>query len=230
MLDQAFEALKTYDWGIDRKVLKPIDDAVVATHGKDEERKQLEERLTTTLKSEMSYDAKQFVCRKLMTIGTAASVPALAALLFDEQLSHMARYALERIPGPEAARALTEAMNSLNGKLKIGMISSLGVRQDATIVPQLGELLADSDVSVARAAAYGLAAIGSSTAASALSGKSADGAKAAVADAKLTCAEALLAQGDKKAALGIYRSLIANQPKHVKLAATRGVLACAGAK
>ncbi len=35
MLDQAFEALKTYDWGTDRKALDPIDDAVVATHGDD---------------------------------------------------------------------------------------------------------------------------------------------------------------------------------------------------
>ena len=28
MLDQAFDDLKTYDWGVDPKVLKPIDDAV----------------------------------------------------------------------------------------------------------------------------------------------------------------------------------------------------------
>ena len=33
MLDQAFEALKTYDWGQDIKVLAAIDEAVVATHG-----------------------------------------------------------------------------------------------------------------------------------------------------------------------------------------------------
>ena len=32
-VDKAFEALKTYDWGQDHDVLKPIDDAVVATHG-----------------------------------------------------------------------------------------------------------------------------------------------------------------------------------------------------
>jgi len=33
MLEQAFEALKTYKWGIDPKGIKPIQDAVVATHG-----------------------------------------------------------------------------------------------------------------------------------------------------------------------------------------------------
>ena len=30
MLDQAFEALKTYDWGTDPNALKPIDEAVIA--------------------------------------------------------------------------------------------------------------------------------------------------------------------------------------------------------
>ena len=33
MLDQAFEALKTYDWGQDKAVLNPIEEAVVATYG-----------------------------------------------------------------------------------------------------------------------------------------------------------------------------------------------------
>ena len=33
MLDQAFEALKTYDWGTDRKPLEEIDEAVIASHG-----------------------------------------------------------------------------------------------------------------------------------------------------------------------------------------------------
>ena len=43
-------------------------------------------------------------------------------------------------------------------------------------------------------------------------------------------AEALLADGNKKDALPIYKSLAtaAGQPKHVKVAATRGILACAG--
>ena len=42
MLDQAFDALKTYDWGTDRKVLNPIDEAVVATHDDAAARKELE--------------------------------------------------------------------------------------------------------------------------------------------------------------------------------------------
>jgi HEAT repeat protein len=232
MLEKAFESLKTYDWGQDRNVLKPIDDAVVAAHGDASARQQLENRLAETLKSELSYDARQFLCRKLMVIGTAASVPVLSGFLTDEKLSHMARYALERIPAPEAAKALRDALPKLSGALKVGVIASLGVRQDEAAVPLLAELLSDSDPAIARAAAAGLGAIRSPAASKALvQGKASSEAQSGVADAKLACAEALLSNGNSKDALAVYRGLIGSQqPKHVKLAATRGMLACAAKK
>ena len=48
-----------------------------------------------------------YVCRVLRVIGTADSVPALAGLLAERNLSHMARYALQDNPAPEA-QALRE--------------------------------------------------------------------------------------------------------------------------
>ena len=81
-VDKAFDALKTYDWGTDRNVLKPIDDAVVASHGDAGARKALETRLAAVLKTDASRAAKDFVCRKLSLIGTAACVPTVAEL-FD---------------------------------------------------------------------------------------------------------------------------------------------------
>ena len=110
MLDQALEALKTYDWGTDPNVLLPIDEAVVKTHGDADARKDLEAKLASVLTTGVSRDAKDFVCRKLMVIGTAQSTPTLAGLLTDKDLSHMARYALERIPASEAAQALRDAL------------------------------------------------------------------------------------------------------------------------
>src|SRR5207244_1376208 len=106
MLDQAFDALKTYNWGTDRKPLEPIDEAVVKSHGNADARQDLETKLAATLKTDISRDAKDYVCRKLMVVGSAACVPALAELVTNNDLSHMARYALERIPAPEAAKAL----------------------------------------------------------------------------------------------------------------------------
>ncbi len=85
-LTQAFEALKTYDWGSDRKTLGPIDDAVTATRGDATVRKDLETRLAAVLGSGVSRAAKDFACRTLTVIGRAASVPALSALLGDAEL------------------------------------------------------------------------------------------------------------------------------------------------
>ena len=93
MLSNALEALKTYDWGTDRAVLAPIDEAVISTHDDEASRQELEASLAAVLSTPVSRDAKDYVCRKLMVIGTAASVPALARLLPEEEHSHMARFA-----------------------------------------------------------------------------------------------------------------------------------------
>jgi HEAT repeat protein len=231
MLDQAFDALNDYDWGTDRKLLNPIDEAVVATHGDAAARENLESRLAVLLKTDLSRDAKDFLCRKLMVIGTAVSVPALAELLPQEENSHMARYALERIPAPEAARALRAALPELSGTLKIGVIGSLGVRRDRASVPALAELLGDGDEAIVRAAALALGDIGNRKAARALVSAKPSGVEAqrAAIDASLLCAETLLAKGKKAVALTVYKRLAGpDQPKHVRLAATRGMLACAG--
>jgi HEAT repeat protein len=231
MLDQAFETLKTYDWGTDRKPLEEIDAAVIASHNDAAARTDLENRLAAVLKSNVSRDAKDFACRKLMIIGTAASVPTLASLLSDQDLAHMARFALERIPALEAAQALREALPKLNGSLKIGAISSLGVRRDGESVAPLAKLLTDSDPAVARAAAFALGDIRTSNAAKALSNaKSASTeVKPAVTDASLYCAEGLLAEGKKDEALAMFKAYVGeDHPKHVRLAATKGMLACAG--
>ena len=239
MLDQAFDTLTTYDWGTDRNALNPIDDAVVAALGdsalgNSAACDQLEKRLAAVLATPVSRDAKDFVCRKLMLIGTATSVPALAALLPEKDHSHMARFALERIPAPQARDALRDALPSLSGAIKAGVIGSIGVRDDAAAcVPVLASSLGDSDPTVACAAAFALGDVRTSDAAKALAEAKPSVAqtKQAVTDARLSCAEGLLVEGKKAEALAVYKSLAGDgQPKHVRLAATRGMLACAGKK
>ena len=233
MLDKAFDALKTYDWGGDLTALQPIDDAIVATHNDRPGRAELEGRLAAVLKTDASRAAKDLVCRKLKVVGSSASVPALAELLADQELAHMARYALQAIPAPEAAQAMREVLGKLSGLAKIGVIGSLGARQDAASVAALASLVGDADTSVAKAAACALGAIRSAGAADALAGAKpqSPAAKLAATDASLACAEQLLGDGNAGAALAIYKGLAkGDQPKHVRLAATRGMLACAGKK
>jgi hypothetical protein len=120
------------------------------------------------------------------------------------------------------------------GLAKIGIINSLGVRRDADSVALLTGLLADKDPQVATAAVAALGSIGNSDAAKALADLRAGAAeplRMAVADASLVCAEHLLAADKKVEALAIYKALAAaDQPKHIRLAATRGLLAVTGQK
>ena len=229
MLEQAFEALKTYDYGMDRHVLAPIDEAAISTRNDPAARNNLEAQLLAVLRSNAPRDARDYVCRQLRTIGTEKSVPALEALLADTDMSHMARYALERIPAPQAGHALERQIRKLNGELKIGVISSLGTRAEG--VHLLRPLLQASDESVARAAATALGRIGSVEANKALgSAKPPPALAAAFADASLSCAEKLLSSGHVKEAKATYERLLKTNPSGlIRLAAERGLKACPAA-
>ncbi len=239
MLDTAFEALKKFDWGSDLAALNPIEDAAIAAHEKPEVGKELESRLVAALQSELSLDAQEYVCRKLAMVGTAAAVPSLAALLVKKEISHMARFALERIPAAEASQVLRDALPKVSGPVKIGVISSLGTRRDAAAVHALGGLLKDGDAAVARAAALALGIIGNSDAVNELQvalvpqGEPAVGSQGAsksatIIDALLSCAEAMLASNQLADASAIYKAFDkTSQPRLVRLAAARGLLECA---
>jgi HEAT repeat protein len=231
MLEQAFDALKTYDYGVDRHVLDPIDEAVVTTRNDPAARKEIESKLLAVLQSNAPRDARDYVCRQLRTMGTAACVPALEKLLADPELSHMARYALERIPDPQAGQALERQLPKLSGNLKVGVISSLGTRGQAgaaTSVGLLRPLLKDPDDAVARAAAVALGRIGSVEANKALASAPPRPALVAVfADASMSCAEKLLASGHAREAKATYERLLKDKPSElVRQAAERGLTAC----
>ncbi len=231
MIDQALEALKTYDWGVDPKVLRPINEAIVATHGDANARKDLEKQLAAVLTTDVPIAAKGAVCRALRTVGTSHCVPMLTRLLEDEKLSHMARYALQDIQAPEATKTLVGALGRLPGNLKIGVASSLGARARSghTVPhPPVAELLGDKDPAVARAGALALGAIGTPEAGSALfAAKTSDASvNEAIADSLLVCAENLLAAGKKSQAKAAYEKILASNPSEsVKTAAGLGVKA-----
>ena len=225
---EALTTLKTYDWGADPKTLEAIDEAIVATHNDPAARNALEKGLVDVLAGGISRSAQDYVCRRLRVVGTARSVKALAALLPAEETSHIARYALERIPDEKAVEALREALPKVDNKLKPGIIGSLGRRRDKKSIKAITKLLRHSDVNVARAAAHSLALIGTPPAArelSALARKAPANMKICAADACLICAQQLVADGEKSAAMALYRGLKGDdQPAHVKTAAMRGML------
>ena len=232
--DKTLETLKTYDWGADREALKPIDQAIVATHDDAAARKVLEKSLVDALAGGISRSAQDYVCRKLRIVGTTQSVEALAVLLPAEDTSHIARYALERIPDEKAAKAMRDALPKVSKKIKPGIIGSLGVRRDKQSIMVFSKLLGDSDIQVAKAAAQSLGLIGTSAAAKELSKfakKASANMKLPVADACLVCAEQLMADDEKSEAVALYKELKGDdKPAHVKAAAMKGILTAATKK
>ncbi len=191
-----------------------------------------EQQLIAILQSASSPDDKDAACARLKRIGTDRSVPALAALLIDEQLSHSARYALESMPTSKAGQALTDALPKTSELIKVGIIHSLGDRREQRAVPALSRLLAEHDARVAAAAATALGQIGGTKALRALQDAATDSAEPvhdAIVDAWLRGANHLLAAGSQSQAREIYQALYDIEPSDtVRTAAYRGLILASG--
>jgi len=177
------------------------------------------------------YD-KVLACHRLAVVGTPEAVPALAALLSDEKLAHMARYALEAMPDPTVDDALRAALGQLKGPLQLGVINSIGVRRDAKAVDGLIPLLSDPDPEVVMAAAAALGRIGTPKCATALQtalARAQATTRPALGDACLVYAERLVAQNQKREATALYDLLLTmDLPVPLHMAAMRGTLLTQG--
>jgi HEAT repeat protein len=192
-----------------------------------------EGKLIAVIKSnDASRKEKADACRHLAIIGTKKAVAPLAALLGDEQLSHMARYGLEPIPDPAVDKAFRDALGKLKGRPLVGVIGSIGVRRDAKAVPALAKLLHNSGRDVTQAASRALGSIGNTDAAKALtSAMEADSApinSLARHEGLLRCAERLAADGKRGEAIGIYDQLRGMDAHQVRGGALRGAILTRG--
>lgn len=179
------------------------------------------------LESGADWWDKQAACRGLRKIGTAKSVPALAALLPDEELSSMARFALEPMPHPEAGRALRDALAKTQSPQKIGVIASIGMRRDPQAVALLVPLLKGSDIDVARAAARALCRIATPEAVQAMfdfRGTARETLRPDLAWGLIAAGQRLTQAGKGEMAAPIYQDLLAsNLPIQVRMGAFHGL-------
>ena len=225
--DEAFAALKGYNYGSSRGALMAIDEAIRRSLGDDRARQELERRLLAVFEAGVSPVAKEYICAKLGLIGSAACASLLAGGLTDKGLSDAVRSALEALPCPEGLKALRASLSRLGARQKVGVLNSLGIRRDGSSVGLLARLLRDSDLATVAAAAAALGNIGTAKAARPLR-KFLPQAPAVVgpvvADACLACAERLLAEGQRSEAVTLYQALAdSRQPSHVRQAASRGL-------
>ncbi|NQT85517.1 HEAT repeat domain-containing protein, partial [bacterium] len=173
------------------------------------------------LNSDASMEKKAEACRLLAGGGDASAIPTLAKMLVDPKLSHMARYALEPMPFPEAGTALRNALSTLKGDLLLGAIHSVGMRKDEAAVTSLTRLLGAPETAAAAAMALGRIATPEAAKALAAFRKTAKDRMVVFAgDASLRAARGLVARGEPKLAAAICTELQAKSwPPHIRLGA-----------
>ena len=206
-----------------------LGDTVVAASRDAAQKQTLEQLLLQGLAGAKTRAAKDFFCRQLVVVGTEAAVPELAKLLPDADSSHIARYALARIPGPAADAALLKALDTVDEKLQVGMAQSLGTRGCREAVSKLAALLGSSRQELVVAALMALGRIDSEAAVAAVA-KARDSLpaklQAAATDAYLDCAARLLKRGQAAEAQAIYQKLFAPQESSMsRTAALTGLVA-----
>ncbi len=163
-------------------------------------------------------------CRQLQVTGTPACLPALAAALRREAVSHAALNTLARLPFPEVGPTLRKALAGVTGGVRLGLIELLGVRREEESVPLLIPLLAAADTPLADAAARALGRIGNDAALAALEAVPTP-LRLDVAHALLACAELRHDSQRAPEAARLYRRLSGDGvPEPVRSAAWSGML------
>jgi HEAT repeat protein/type 1 glutamine amidotransferase len=225
--DQAFDQLKSWDYGQPRKPLVALELAISRATGDPAEKRRVAVRLAAVLADPQATDAaKLFACQNLPLVASDPEVPVLAKLLDDPKNADMARRTLECIPGEASLAAIRAAVSRVKGDVLVGVINSLGARRDGASTATLTSLLAGPDSQAAAAAAWALGNIGTADAVAALAKVQADAKLLPVVrDALLRCAESLAAGGNAAAAEGVYRQVLSgNPPAPLRLAVLAGLV------
>ncbi|MBI5382251.1 MAG: hypothetical protein HZA31_10160 [Opitutae bacterium] len=138
-----WQELAKLEYGADRSYATTV--AGLINNAEPAQRAGMEKKLLAVLiRSDCTAAARAFVCQMLARIGTAACVPALAALLRDAATADDARFALETLPDPAVDAALRDALSSLAGPAKAGLIGSIAIRNDKAALPALQSIAQDA--------------------------------------------------------------------------------------
>jgi len=228
-VDDTILPIASYRFGQSHEPLTVVEEMVREAVNSPGDADRLAGNLALLLAMDATPDAKRFVCRQLEILGSPESVSALSALLLDEELSDMARYALEAIDDASAGQALLEALRQSEGRIQVGVINSLGSRADEAATLELVKRITDADVAVAEAAISALGRIGGEEAVTALArGRKNVSAplRAHLMDTWLSSADGFLASGQSDRARAIYESAyVSNEPIWIRVAAFAGLVA-----
>ncbi|MCX7425631.1 MAG: HEAT repeat domain-containing protein [Planctomycetia bacterium] len=172
---------------------------------------------------------------KIGDIAGDNAVEPLAGFLGDKKWSHYARFALQKMEGQKVTEALLKSLDGLQGDLKLGVIGTIGRRQDPIAVAPLAKLLADADAKTADSAAVALGGIGTPDAAAALTeafrAEKDAGRKASLGSAMLLVGQRLVKAGGAQEAVAVFDLLRgAEVPTPCRIAATQNAILARGAQ
>lgn len=225
--DDPWQKVLKRDFGTEEEAMKAIREQVEAAP--PEKCAALEAKVLAIVNSsEATVPAKQFACRMLRYVGSSKCVPAMAGLLTDEKLSHMARWVLQGVADASAEDALIAALKSAKGKIRIGIIETLGERGSVKALPMMSSLSYNKDVATANAALKAIAAIGGQAGADTLAKiATTKTTRAMWCDAALTCAGDLAAAGKADQATKIVEAIFedAGNPSVARAAALGSLIA-----
>ncbi len=232
-VDEAIAAARGGDYGEGGKAMEFLRGRVLEVQLDPAAREVLANALAVSLADPSSALAwKTFVCRQLYVIGGAGQIDELVPLLRAPETAHLARYALEVMPGAEVNDVLWEAMASADGPTVAGLASSLAARGGAATVMRLSELLHHPHRDVVAAALVGLGRIGGVEAERVLR-QGFEGIpqelRTLFYEALLGCAEFYRAGGNTLDASRIYEELMLSElPLSVRMAGFEGAVSVGG--
>lgn len=231
-LETALKNSANYEFGKDSGPLVAAEQLAISSLSDPELRAKVERQLLEALSLATTRPARDFLCRLLFTVGTVRSVPQLEALLTDPEMSHPARMALARMAIPEADAALHRALSKTAGKIRAGLINSLGDRRYEPALNDLVKLAAASDPVAAESAISALGKIANQNSVPALvltRNKVPAELKSRVDDALLACADCFIREGKPLEAARLFATLNApSQSTTMRIAALRGIIAARG--
>jgi len=196
------------------------------------EREAVAEALAKEAQAKHPADVRRFALRMVSFVGGDAVVPALGQLLTDPEVREMARWALCRIPGEPALRALAGGLPRSDPDFKVGLIAALGARRDPLVIPLLKGVLGDRNEAVRIAALDAMAHIPDASLEPTLRdalGKGSDNEKLQARKAYLRLGASLLAKGDTATAQTIFSYMYENAPaEHERCAGLAGLAKAGG--
>ncbi|HPD16320.1 MAG TPA: HEAT repeat domain-containing protein [Planctomycetota bacterium] len=208
---------------------------LVAVHVTGEGQEKARAEVALALASQLGGDRpkaiQKYLIQEIQLCGGKEVTETLGKMLLDPDLYDDAARALAAIK-EGAADVLLAALPNVKGRARLSVIKKLAVLKCEKAADVFKQALAEQDLDIRIAGAWGISRIADASASEALL-KAADGARdwerLNLSDAAMSLADALLAAGKKPEAAAIYAHMATTRTdpteKHIKQAAERGLAA-----